>query len=244
MSQGWISIHRQVKEWEWYGDSKIVHLFLHCLMSANHKPKKWKGIQIEAGQFITSRDKLSAELPLSVQQVRTALDKLKSTGEITIKTTTKYSMISITNWSKYQESNQPISQQVTSKQPSNNQQVTTNNNDNNEDNVNKEPTTTSKPKASTCPFDYIVSLYHEILPSNPRIAKLSVSRKAQIKARWNNGMGDEDSWKRYFELVKDSKFLTGQAPPSRDRTKPFSADIDFLIKEANVLKIIEGKYVD
>jgi biotin operon repressor len=111
-------------------------------MSANHKPKKWKGIQIEAGQFITSRDKLSAELPLSVQQVRTALDKLKSTGEITIKTTTKYSMISITNWSKYQESNQPINKQVTIKQPTSNQQVTTNNNDNNEDNVNKKPKAT------------------------------------------------------------------------------------------------------
>ena len=138
MNQGWISVHRATKEWEWYGDSKIVHLFLHCLMSANHKPKSWRGIQIEAGQFITSRDKLAAELPLSVQQVRTALDKLKSTGEITIKTTTKYSMISITNWSKYQESNQPINKQVTNEQPSNNQQVTTNNNDNNANNINND----------------------------------------------------------------------------------------------------------
>ena len=138
MSLGWISIHRKFKDWEWYDDSKIVHLFLHCLLKANHKPKSWRGIQIESGQFITSRDKLSTELPLTIQQIRTALNKLKATGEITIKTTSKYSMISITNWDEYQNINQPDNQQVTSNQPASNQQVTTNNNDNNANNINND----------------------------------------------------------------------------------------------------------
>lgn len=100
----------------------------------------------------------------------------------------------------------------------------------------------AKPKASPVPYQSIIDLYHEKLPNNPQIAKLNESRKRQIKARWNNGIGDIDAWCRYFELISDSKFLTGQAPPGRDRTKPFIADIDFLIKEANVLKIVEGKY--
>lgn len=97
-------------------------------------------------------------------------------------------------------------------------------------------------KAVNVPYQQIVNLYHEKLPNNPQIAKLNESRKRQIKARWNNGIGDIDAWERYFDLVSDSKFLTGQCPPSRDRSKPFIADIDFLIKEANVLKIVEGKY--
>ena len=92
------------------------------------------------------------------------------------------------------------------------------------------------------PYDEIVSLYHEKLLNNPQIAKLTDSRKRQIKARWNNGMGDIDSWARYFDLVSESKFLTGQAPPGKGRTKPYVADIDFLIKESSVLKIVEGKY--
>lgn len=105
----------------------------------------------------------------------------------------------------------------------------------------EKPKHTSKAIASV-PFDEIVNLYHKTLPNNPRIAKLSVARKAQIKARWNNGIGDLDAWERYFNLVSESKFLTGQAPPGKDRTKPFIADIDFLIKENNVLKIVENKY--
>ncbi len=101
---------------------------------------------------------------------------------------------------------------------------------------------TSKAKARNVPYEAILDLYHEKLPLNPRIAKLSDSRKRQIRARWNDGIPDLDSWGRYFDMVSQSKFLTGRAAPSRDRNKPFVADIDFLIKEANVLKVVEGKY--
>ena len=105
------------------------------------------------------------------------------------------------------------------------------------------PTTQgAKPKASPVPYQSIIDLYHEKLPNNPRIAKLSESRKRQIKARWNNGIGDLEAWCRYFEMISSNKFLTGQSPPGHNRTKPFIADIDFIIKEANVLKIVEGKY--
>ena len=133
--QGWISIHRKIKDWEWYGNSKIVHLYLHCLLKANHQPKRWQGIDVLSGQFITSYASLSAELPMSIQQIRTAINKLKSTGEITIKTTSKYSIISITNWGDYQGNNK----QATGKQQANNKQVTTNNNENNDNNDNKTP---------------------------------------------------------------------------------------------------------
>lgn len=97
-------------------------------------------------------------------------------------------------------------------------------------------------KAVNVPYQQIVNLYHEKLPNNPQVAKLNESRKRQIKARWNNGIGDIDAWERYFDLVSESKFLTGQCPPGMNRNKPFIADIDFLIKENNVLKIVEGKY--
>ena len=156
-NNGWVKLHRKFIDWEWFDDSKMVHLYLYCLLKANHKPNKWHGINIESGQFISSRDKISADLPLSVQQVRTCLNKLKSTGEITIKTTQKYSMISITNWESYQEDNQQPNQQVTNKQPASNQQVTTNKNDNNEEKVNKKKRTVfAKPSKSEV-SEYILS---------------------------------------------------------------------------------------
>jgi len=109
-------------------------------------------------------------------------------------------------------------------------------------NTNKTLKHTSNASRIDIPYESITNLYHDILPQNPRIAKLSPARKAQIRARWLNGIGDIEAWERYFNIVAGSKFLTGQVPPSRDRSKPFIADIDFLIKEANVLKIVEGKY--
>ena len=121
-------------DWEWYDDINVKCLYLHCLMRANHKQKNWRGVSIEPGQFITSRDTLATELRLSPMQIRTALDKLRSTGEITIKATNKFSMISISKWDEYQVDNQQDDSQITSKQPTNNQQITTNKNDKNDKN--------------------------------------------------------------------------------------------------------------
>lgn len=117
-------------DWEWYSDSNTMRVFIHCLLKSNHAHKKWKGVDVKSGQFISSSDKLGLELGLSRQQIRTSLDKLKSTNEITIKTTSKYSMITVSEYDIYQN---PTSN-PTSKQPASNQQVTTTNNDNNDNN--------------------------------------------------------------------------------------------------------------
>lgn len=115
--------------WEWYSDTNVVRIFLHCLLKANYQDRQWKGMTIERGQFVTGREILAKETGLTIQQVRTALDKLKSTGEITIKVTNKYSIITVCNYETYQccgmESNQQINRQTTAKQPANNQQITT-----------------------------------------------------------------------------------------------------------------------
>jgi hypothetical protein len=137
MAEGWISLHRKFIDWEWYDDNNVVKLFIHCLLKANHKEKSWKGIVVPKGSFITGRKQLAIETKLSEQQIRTALNKLKSTNEITIKATNLNSIISITNWDFYQDNNQQTTKRVTTKQPTNNQQVTTTNNDNNVNNDNK-----------------------------------------------------------------------------------------------------------
>jgi len=133
-NNGWVKLHRQLLDWEWYSDINVCRLFTHCLLKANHKPKKWKGIIIESGSFVGSRDILSAETGLTIQQIRTAIIKLKSTGELTIKTNNRFTLFSITCWDNYQDSNQQDNQQITNKQPTDNQQITTNKNDKNDKN--------------------------------------------------------------------------------------------------------------
>lgn len=94
------------------------------------------------------------------------------------------------------------------------------------------------------PYDSIAALYERLLPNNPPIFKLNELRKAQIRARWKNDADSLKQWENYFDMVADSKFLTGRVTPGKGRTKPFYADIDFLIDETNMLKIAEGKYDD
>lgn len=128
---GWIKLHRQIVDWEWYTDHNTFRVFIHLLLTANHKDKKYRGIELKAGSIVTSRDILAMSTGLSVRQIRTALDKLKSTNELTIKTSPQGTIIQIVNYCKYQlETNE-----LTNERPMNDQQTTTNKNDNKERNT-------------------------------------------------------------------------------------------------------------
>lgn len=126
--QGWIKLHRQILEWEWYSDNNCFRLFLHLLLKANHKEKRFKGIELKVGSIVTSRDLLARETGLSSQQIRTALSKLISTNEITSVTSSQGTIIQIVSYEKYQVA----TNEITNEQPTNNQQITTNNNVNKE----------------------------------------------------------------------------------------------------------------
>lgn len=102
MNLGWIKFHRKFLEWEWYQDSKMVHLFIHLLLKANHSDNNWQGVDIKRGQLITSYDSLQRQTKISIRSLRTCINKLKKTGELTIKPTNKYSTITICNYDSYQ----------------------------------------------------------------------------------------------------------------------------------------------
>lgn len=135
--EGWIKLHRSLIEWEWYNEPQVFQVFLHCLLKANHKDKKWRGTVIKKGSFITSYGHLSEQTHLTIQKIRTVLGKLKVTKEIGIKTTNKYTMITVCNYKVYQGDEGESNKQVTNKQQSNNNQITTNKNVKNDKNVNK-----------------------------------------------------------------------------------------------------------
>lgn len=129
--QGYIALFRQFLSWEWFTDIKTCHLFIYCLLRANYKDGIWQNIPYKRGQFITSRRKLSVETGLTEQEVRTCLNRLKSTNEITHVSNRQNSIITVNNYTKYQiyltkndKINQRPNQQSTSR-------ITTDNNINN-----------------------------------------------------------------------------------------------------------------
>lgn len=83
------------------------------------------GETIPRGSFVTSLDSLGKELGLSVQEIRTALKHLISTGELTSKSTNKYRIITVVNYEMYQQVNKQSNSPLTGNQQATNKQLTT-----------------------------------------------------------------------------------------------------------------------
>lgn len=125
MNIGWVKLHRQFKDWEWYNKSEMVHLFIHCLIKANFKDGSFQGIECKKGSFITSLKHLSDETNISIQTIRTCLKKLQLTKEIEVKSTNKLTQITICNYDSYQQENEDTNKQLTNNQQTTNKQLTT-----------------------------------------------------------------------------------------------------------------------
>ncbi len=121
---GFIKLHRKMTKWGWYHDANTFRLFVHLLLTANYEPRPFEGRTIERGQRAASIAGLSNETDISVQSIRTAMNHLKSTGEITTEPMPKYTIITIKNYDSYQRvtSDQTNDQQTTDKRSTNDQQ--------------------------------------------------------------------------------------------------------------------------
>ena len=131
---GWIKIHRKFLEWEWFNKSEAVHLFMYMLLKANHKDGKWQGMEVKRGQFISSLGKISSDTGISLQTLRTLLKKLESTNEIEVKSTNKFTTVTICKYDSYQDETEDTNKQLTNNQQTTNKQLTTNKNDKNNKN--------------------------------------------------------------------------------------------------------------
>lgn len=96
------------------------------------------------------------------------------------------------------------------------------------------PPSTPRPQI---PYDSIREAYNEICTSFPHCTAISDSRKKAIRARINAGYTLDD-FKRLFHKAENSSFLRGQ----NDRN--WSATFDWLVKDSNMAKVLEGNYDD
>ena len=103
LEEGYIKLYRSMLKWEWYDDINTFRVFLHLLLTVNHYDERWRGVEVKRGQRICSYGKLAKETKLSVKNVRTALNHLKSTGEVAHQATAEYGLFTVVNYGKYQQ---------------------------------------------------------------------------------------------------------------------------------------------
>lgn len=119
MDGNYIKLSRGLLDWEWYTDINTTRLFIHMLLKANWKDGNFKGTTIPRGSFVSSIGKLSGETGLTDREIRTAISHLKKTGEVTSKTTNKFSVFTVVKYDLYQTTDKQNDKQPTDKRQTN-----------------------------------------------------------------------------------------------------------------------------
>lgn len=229
---GWIKLHKKILDWEWYDDINTTRLFVHLLLKANFEDRVWHGEEIKRGSLISSISKLSEETGLTAQNIRTSISRLKSTGEITSKSTNNYTVFSITCYESHQ-ANQQADQQA----------------------ANKRLTTTKeykeiKEEIEKIYMSFVDGWNNRVCPKAklPKIQIFSDSRKKELLARLSELCKLKqiemtvDCVDVFFDCLSESyfnsSFLRGETQHN------FVMDIDFVLQKKSFIKILEGKYND
>lgn len=120
LENGHIKLHRRMTKWRWYRDGNTMRLFLHLILTANWEDCDFETITVHRGQRVASRRTLAEEIGMSEREVRTAINHLISTNEVTSVSTSKYTVFTVINYDSYQTS----TSKATSDRPATDQQAT------------------------------------------------------------------------------------------------------------------------
>ncbi len=220
---GHIKLDRKILTWEWYQDVNTCRLFIHLLLTANHRDGRWQGYEIKRGQVITGLSKLSQSTTLTIRELRTCFSKLKMTGEITIKTTSKFRVVTICKYDTYQSSKNENDKQIdkqevdveANERQASDKQATTNNNVNN----NKEETIIAQKHLEDMVVLEMMKIWKQFFPSyiedkeKDYTACLQIAYKIAAAKRWkqqevlNGKMPDTlKSWEKIVSFIKSESF--------------------------------------
>jgi len=124
--EGYVKLWRKTLESSMWENHNLLVFWIWCLLKATYKERigkvEYQDVPLVPGQFIFGRRKAAKETRLSERTIRTCCRHLENMGNLTIKTTQRFSVISIANWAKYQEE---ATQQATHQRPTDDPPATT-----------------------------------------------------------------------------------------------------------------------
>ena len=94
----WIGINKNIINSNIYKDHGAMRVMFHLLLTVNYSAVEWQSITIDRGETVTSLKRLSEELGMSKNTLLKSLSTLESSGEISKRTTNKYTLIRVVNY--------------------------------------------------------------------------------------------------------------------------------------------------
>ncbi len=122
---GWIKLHRSLLKSAVFDDPQLLKLWLWCLLKATHTPRETviekQLVKLEPGQFPTGRFKLEEEFNRGTPKRKRVsaitlwrwLKKLEEWQMLNIKTYSKFSIVTVSNWTEYQQDEQQVNNRRT-----------------------------------------------------------------------------------------------------------------------------------
>lgn len=101
---GYVKISRQLLESDMMRDPNTLAVFMYLLLSANYRASDYGGVIIARGEVVTTYPRIALATSLTERQSRTALQKLNRSGRVSVRKYPKYSVVTILNYDKYQNS--------------------------------------------------------------------------------------------------------------------------------------------
>lgn len=98
----YIKLSRKILRWEWYQEPNVKAVFIHLLLTANIEDRRQLGYLVKRGQAMTTIRRVAEDCGLSYSVAQRAIQRLNETGEVTYSTNHKHSIITVTNYDKYQ----------------------------------------------------------------------------------------------------------------------------------------------
>lgn len=102
MNEGWIKIYYKMLDWEWMDDPYVVALWVRILLNTNQRERKWHGVTVKRGQWLTSVHHIAEQTGWSRNTVKRILRILEQSKQISVETGNNGVIITVTNYGKYQ----------------------------------------------------------------------------------------------------------------------------------------------
>jgi len=107
MTEGWVSIYRQIFDNKDLKDNNHLLIFIYMVVHASHKPTivtyRRKRVVLKRGQLTVSLRDLCKRFNLTERKVRTILRNLETTQSLTHTLFKQLSVYTIVNYNKFQD---------------------------------------------------------------------------------------------------------------------------------------------